>query len=129
MLDMFSTIMRVAPHYRSHTYYGADRHGKDLVARALHVLSPSSAGNFVVVNCSAVVETLFESELFGHVKGSFTGADRDKMGLVEHASGGTLFLDEIGDMPLTTQAKLLRVLQNQEVLRVGSLTPRKLDSE
>ncbi len=86
-----------------------------------------SSGNFVVINCSAVVETLFESELFGHVRGSFTGADRDKVGLVEHASGGTLFLDEIGDMPLSTQAKLLRVLQNQEVQRIGSLTPRKVD--
>jgi transcriptional regulator with PAS, ATPase and Fis domain len=84
-------------------------------------------GRFVVLNCSAVVETLFESELFGHVKGAFTGADRDKLGLFEHANGGTLFLDEIGDMPLSTQAKLLRVLQNQEVLRVGSLTPQKVD--
>jgi DNA-binding NtrC family response regulator len=73
------------------------------------------------------VETLFESELFGHVRGAFTGADRDKAGLVEHASGGTLFLDEIGDMPLATQAKLLRVLQNQEVQRVGSLSPQKVD--
>jgi len=81
----------------------------------------------VVLNCSAVVETLFESELFGHVKGSFTGAVSDKPGLVEHAHGGTLFLDEIGDMPLGTQAKLLRVLQNQEVQRVGSLTARKVD--
>jgi transcriptional regulator with PAS, ATPase and Fis domain len=79
------------------------------------------------LNCSAVVETLFESELFGHVRGSFTGATNDKPGLFEHAHGGTLFLDEIGDMPLATQAKLLRVLQNQEVLRVGSLTPRKID--
>lgn len=127
MLDVFSTIMRVAPHYRSLLITGQTGTGKDLVARAVHDLSPAGSGNFVVVNCSAVVETLFESELFGHVKGSFTGADRDKMGLVEHASGGTLFLDEIGDMPLTTQAKLLRVLQNQEVLRVGSLTPRKVD--
>src|SRR5262249_548698 len=75
----------------------------------------------------AVVETLFESELFGHVRGSFTGATQDKAGLFEHAHGGTLFLDEIGDMPLATQAKLLRVLQNQEVQRVGSLTPRTID--
>jgi transcriptional regulator with PAS, ATPase and Fis domain len=74
-----------------------------------------------------VVETLFESELFGYVKGAFTGANTDKMGLVEFAHGGTLFLDEIGDMPLTTQAKLLRVLQNQEITRVGSVTPRKVD--
>jgi transcriptional regulator with PAS, ATPase and Fis domain len=96
------------------------------VAQALHRLSRVK-GRFVVLNCSAVVETLFESELFGHVKGAFTGADRDKMGLFEHANSGTLFLDEIGDMPLSTQAKLLRVLQNQEVLRVGSLTPQKVD--
>ena len=78
-------------------------------------------------NCSAVVETLFESELFGYVKGAFTGATSDKMGLFEFAHGGTLFLDEIGDMPLTTQAKLLRTLQNQEVTRVGSVTARKVD--
>jgi transcriptional regulator with PAS, ATPase and Fis domain len=74
-----------------------------------------------------VVETLFESELFGHVRGSFTGATQDKMGLFEYADRGTIFLDEIGDMPLGTQAKLLRTLQNQEVLRVGSLTPRRVD--
>jgi DNA-binding NtrC family response regulator len=127
MLDVFSTVRRVAPHYRSLLITGQTGTGKDLIARAVHQLSPVSSGNFVVVNCSAVVETLFESELFGHVKGSFTGADRDKIGLVEHASGGTLFLDEIGDMPLSTQAKLLRVLQNQEIQRVGSLTPRRVD--
>lgn len=127
MLDMFSTIRRVAPHYRSLLITGQTGVGKDLVAQSVHQLSPASSRNFVVVNCSAVVETLFESELFGHLRGSFTGADRDKVGLVEHASGGTLFLDEIGDMPLSTQAKLLRVLQNQEVQRVGSLTPRKVD--
>jgi transcriptional regulator with PAS, ATPase and Fis domain len=81
----------------------------------------------VVLNCSAVVETLFESELFGHVRGAFTGADRDKTGLFELANGGTLFLDEIGDMPLPTQAKLLRAIQNQEILPVGSLTSHKVN--
>jgi transcriptional regulator with PAS, ATPase and Fis domain len=80
-----------------------------------------------VLNCSAVVETLFESELFGHVRGSFTGATQDKAGLFEFGDKGTIFLDEIGDMPVSTQAKLLRTLQNQEVLRVGSLTPRRVD--
>jgi DNA-binding NtrC family response regulator len=126
MSEMFNSIRRIAPHYRVVLIQGETGSGKDLVARAFHRLSPAT-GEFVVLNCSAVVETLFESELFGHVKGSFTGATHDKPGLFEHAHGGTLFLDEIGDMPLATQAKLLRVLQNQEVLRVGSLTPRKVD--
>ena len=127
MLDMFSRIRRVAPHFRTVLVTGETGTGKELVASALYHLSPASKGKFVVLNCSAVVETLFESELFGHVKGSFTGAMNDKPGLFEHASGGVLFLDEIGDMPLATQAKLLRVLQNQEVLRVGSVVPRKVD--
>ena len=127
MWEMFSRIRRVAPHYRTVLITGETGTGKDLVARALHRLSPAASGRFVVLNCSAVVETLFESELFGHVRGSFTGATQDKTGLFEHAHGGTLFLDEIGDMPLATQAKLLRVLQNQEVQRVGSLTARKVD--
>jgi DNA-binding NtrC family response regulator len=126
MWEMFSRIQRVAPHYRAALITGRTGTGKELVAQALHRLSQVS-GKFVVLNCSAVVETLFESELFGHVRGAFTGADRDKAGLFEYASGGTLFLDEIGDMPLATQAKLLRVLQNQEVQRVGSLTPQKVD--
>ena len=127
MWDMFSRIRRIAPHYRTVLVTGATGTGKDLVARALHRLSPASAGRYVVLNCSAVVETLFESELFGHVKGAFTGATQDKMGLFEHAHGGTLFLDEIGDMPLATQAKLLRALQHQEIQRVGSLSARKVD--
>jgi len=124
---LFSKVRRVAPHYRTMLLTGETGTGKDLIAQALHKLSPAANGRYVVLNCSAVVETLFESELFGHVKGSFTGATHDKAGLYEHAHGGTLFLDEIGDMPLATKAKLLRVLQNQEVQRVGSLTARKVD--
>ncbi|HCC55697.1 MAG TPA: sigma-54-dependent Fis family transcriptional regulator [Solibacterales bacterium] len=127
LCEMQSRIRRVAPYYRTALITGPTGTGKDLAAHALHNLSPASTGRFVVLNCSAVVETLFESELFGHVRGSFTGADRDKMGLFEFADKGTIFLDEIGDMPFSTQAKLLRTLQNQEVLRVGSLTPRKID--
>jgi DNA-binding NtrC family response regulator len=127
MWEMFCRIRRVAPHYRSALITGQTGTGKDLVARAIHRLSPVATRRFVVLNCSAVVETLFESELFGHVKGSFTGAAHDKLGLFEYADGGTLFLDEIGDMPLGTQAKLLRVLQNQEVQRVGALSVRKVD--
>jgi DNA-binding NtrC family response regulator len=126
MWEMFARIRRIAPHYRTCAVTGPTGAGKELVAHALHTLSQVS-GPMVVCNCSAVVETLFESELFGHVKGAFTGADSHKMGLFEYAHGGTLFLDEIGDMPLSTQAKLLRVLQNREVQRVGSLTARQVD--
>ena len=127
MLDMFARVQRIAPHFRTVLITGGTGTGKDLVARAIHRLCPAATGNFVALNCSAVVETLFESELFGHVRGSFTGATHDKVGLFEHAHGGVMFLDEIGDMPLTMQAKLLRALQNQEVQRLGSLTPRKVD--
>ena len=127
LLRAFAHIRRVAPYFRTLLVSGETGTGKDLVARAIHRLSPAAGGRFVVLNCSAVVETLFESELFGHVRGSFTGAVNDKPGLFEHADGGTLFLDEIGDMPLATQAKLLRVLQNQEVQRVGSLTSRQVN--
>jgi DNA-binding NtrC family response regulator len=126
MWRLFAMVQRIAPHYRSVLVHGETGTGKDLVARALHRLS-DVAGQFIVVNCSAVVETLFESELFGHVKGAFTGADQDKTGLLELANGGTLFLDEIGDMPLSTQAKLLRALQNQEFLPVGSLKLRRVN--
>src|SRR5581483_5535197 len=127
LLELSARIRRVAPHYRTVLISGATGTGKDLAARAIHNLSPVSKGHFVVLNCSAVVETLFESELFGHVRGSFTGATQDKMGLFEFADKGTLFLDEIGDMPLGTQAKLLRTIQNQEVQRVGSLQARKVN--
>jgi DNA-binding NtrC family response regulator len=127
MLEVFARIRRVAPHFRTALITGPTGTGKELVARALHRLSPSSGGPFVVCNCAAVVETLFESELFGYVRGAFTGATKDKMGMFEYANGGTLLLDEIGDMPLATQTKLLRVLQNQEIQRVGSPVVRKVD--
>jgi DNA-binding NtrC family response regulator len=127
MWDLFARIRRVARHYRSALITGPTGTGKDRGARAPHNRRPAATPRFVTCNCSAVVETLFESELFGYVKGAFTGAHADKMGLFEFAHGGTMFLDEIGDMPLATQAKLLRVLQNQEVTRVGSVTPRKVD--
>jgi transcriptional regulator with PAS, ATPase and Fis domain len=106
---------------------GATGTGKELAAMALHRLSPASRGPFVVCNCSALVENLLESELFGYVKGAFTGATQDKTGLFEHANGGTIFLDEIGELSLSAQAKLLRVLQNRQVQRVGSVAPRNID--
>lgn len=127
MWDLYSRIERVAPHYRTVLVTGPTGTGKDLVAKSLHKLSPVNEGHLVILNCSAVVETLFESELFGHVRGAFTGAVTDKTGLFEHAHRGTLFLDEIGDMPLSTQAKLLRAIQNQEIQKLGSLSPRRVD--
>ncbi len=127
LLEVFARIRRVAPHFRSALILGPTGTGKELAARALHSLSPAAAGRFVACNCSAVTETLFESELFGYVKGAFTGALKDKPGLFEYADGGTLLLDEIGDMPLMLQGKLLRVLQNQEVQRLGSPAAKKVD--
>ena len=127
MLETFARIRRVAPHYRVALLSGATGTGKELVAKALHALSPVANRRFAVCNCSAIVETLFESELFGHVRGAFTGATQDRLGLFEYAQGGTVFLDEIADMPLTTQSKLLRVVQNRELQRVGSPEVRKVD--
>lgn len=127
VLDMFSRIRRIAPHYQTALITGPTGSGKELVARALHQQGPVAKGPFAVCNCSAIVETLFESEVFGHVKGAFTGAAQDKVGLFEFANGGTVFLDEIGEMPLPAQAKLLRVLQNHEVQRVGSPVARKVN--
>ncbi len=127
MLEVFARIRRIAPHFRTVLVTGATGTGKELVARALHRLSPASRGPFVVCNCSALVENLVESELFGYVRGAFTGANQDKVGLFEHADGGIIFLDEIGELAPAAQAKLLRVLQNRQVQRVGSLTPRNID--
>src|SRR5690606_28616622 len=101
--------------------------GKELIAEALHKNSNRSNKRFVAFNCAGQSETLLEDQLFGHVRGAFTGAEKDREGVFEYASGGTLFLDEIGDMPLNMQAKLLRVLETGEVVRLGANDPRKTD--
>ena len=120
ILDIISFIKRIAPYYRVVTITGETGTGKEVVARALHSLSGRSEDPFVTSNCAGYVETLIESELFGHQKGSFTGAIQDKIGLFEAAKEGDLFLDEIGDLPLSFQPHLLRVLQNGEFRPVGS---------
>lgn len=127
MQDLFSTVRRLAPHVRIVLITGETGTGKELVARALHRIGPRSDHRFVTVNCSAVVEALFESEVFGHLRGAFTGATETKAGLFELADGGTLFLDEVGELPLSLQAKLLRVLETGEVTRIGSLEPRHVN--
>jgi two-component system response regulator HydG len=127
MLDVFSLIQRLAPHAKVVLVCGETGTGKELAARAFHHAGPRKAKPFVTVNCSAVVDTLFESELFGHMRGAFTGAVESKPGLFEAAEGGTLFLDEIGELPISVQAKLLRALENGEVQRVGALQPKKVD--
>jgi DNA-binding NtrC family response regulator len=127
MQDLFSMIRRLAPHVRTALVTGETGTGKELVARALHQTGPRRDRRFVTVNCSAVVETLFESELFGHMRGAFTGATENKPGLFELADGGTLFLDEIGELPPTVQAKLLRVLELGEVQRIGSIEGRRVN--
>jgi DNA-binding NtrC family response regulator len=127
MQDLFALIRRLSPHVRTALLTGETGTGKELVARALHRTGPRKDRRFVTVNCSAVVETLFESELFGHVRGAFTGATDHKPGLFEAADGGTLFLDEIGELPMSVQAKLLRALELGEVHRVGALEPRRVN--
>lgn len=127
MRELFSVISRLAPYARTVLITGETGTGKELVARALHTLGPRSAKPLITVNCSAVVETLFESELFGHVRGAFTGATADKPGVFEAANGGTVFLDEAGELPAGAQAKLLRTLENGELQRVGSVELKKVD--
>jgi DNA-binding NtrC family response regulator len=127
MLEVFAKIRRVAPHFKTALVTGATGTGKELVARALYRLSPALPERFVVCNSSTLVDSLVESELFGYVRGAFTGANQDRQGLFESADGGVLFLDEIGELSSGTQAKLLRVLQDHRVRRVGASTSRSVD--
>lgn len=119
MLDIFNFIRRIAPYYKIVTIMGETGVGKEEIAKAVHSLSPVAIAPFIPLNCGALVENLVESEFFGHKKGSFTGAIADKAGIFEAAGDGTVFLDEIGDLPLSFQPHLLRVLQNGEFRRVG----------
>jgi DNA-binding NtrC family response regulator len=127
MQELFDAVRRFAPYARTVLVTGETGTGKELVAKALHRLGPRRDKKLITVNCSAVVETLFESELFGHMRGAFTGATDTKVGLFEHANNGTIFLDEIGELPLPLQAKMLRAVEMGEVQRVGSLESRRAD--
>ena len=124
---LFARLERIAPSEANVLVIGETGTGKELIARQVHAFSHRSGGPFVAVNCAALPESLIESELFGHEKGSFTGAVQAKSGWFETANGGTLFLDEIGDLPLSVQVKLLRVLQEREIVRVGSRQPTAID--
>ena len=127
MLELFTTIRQVAPTVAAVLITGESGSGKELVARAIHSLSPRSAEPFVAINCAALPEALVESELFGHEKGAFTGAVDRRAGAMELAQGGTLFLDEIGEMPMSIQAKLLRVLEDFKFRRLGGKTEMTAD--
>ncbi|EQC44799.1 sigma-54 dependent transcriptional regulator [Bacteriovorax sp. Seq25_V] len=127
MKKIFERIKKVANSNSTVLIGGPSGTGKELVAKAIHELSPRASKNVINVNCGAIPSELLESELFGHEKGAFTGAISTRMGRFEVASGGTIFLDEIGDMPLLLQVKLLRVLQNREIERVGSTSPIPVD--
>ncbi len=127
MLNVFRMITTVAKYPSNVLITGETGTGKDMVARAIYNLSPRNNKPFVAINCASLVEGLLESELFGHVRGAFTGALKDKPGLFEVANGGTLFLDEVGDLPLPLQAKLLRVIETGEVRRVGDTNMKKVD--
>lgn len=128
MIELYKEIARVAPTRSTVLILGESGTGKELVARAIHQNSPRQDKSFIAVNCGALTESLLEAELFGHQKGSFTGANADRRGLWEEAEGGTLFLDEIGETSPAMQVKLLRALQEGEIRRVGSTQNRKVDA-
>lgn len=127
MRAIVEKLRRVSPTNSTVLIQGATGTGKELIAQAIHQNSPRKSKPFVGLNCAALSDNLLESELFGHVKGAFTGAISDRMGKIEYANGGTLFLDEVGDMPMATQIKLLRVLEESEITRVGSNNPIKVN--
>ncbi len=127
MEEIFKTIRKIAEYKTTILIQGESGTGKELVARAIHEQSPRANQAFVPVNCGAIPENLLESELFGHVKGAFTDASRDKKGLFAEADGGSLFLDEIGELPVNLQVKLLRALQEEEIRRVGDTRGSRID--
>ncbi|MBN1589101.1 MAG: sigma-54-dependent Fis family transcriptional regulator [Pirellulales bacterium] len=127
MRDVIERLKRIAPTDATVLIQGETGTGKELVAQSIHQNSPRKNKPFVALNCAALSENILESELFGHIKGAFTDASTDRMGKFEYAHGGTLFLDEVGDMPMPTQIKLLRVLENGEITRVGSNDPIKVN--
>jgi len=127
MLEVFEMVRKVARHYTNILLIGPTGSGKELIAKSIHQISPVAQQRFAVCNCSAMVDTLLESQLFGHVRGAFTGATDTRPGLFEYANGGTVFLDEVGETSIAMQAKLLRVIQNREIQRVGSPEVRRVD--
>src|SRR6202521_4201502 len=127
MVEVFEMVRKVARHYTNILLIGATGSGKELVAKSIHQMSPVAQQRFAVCNCSAMVDTLLESQLFGHIRGSFTGATDTRPGLFEFANNGTVFLDEVGETSLAMQAKLLRVIQNREIQRVGSPEVRQIN--
>jgi two-component system response regulator HydG len=127
MRDIIERLKRIAPTNAGVLIQGETGTGKELVAQSIHQNSPRKNKPFVALNCAALSENILESELFGHVKGAFTDASADRVGKFEYAHGGTMFLDEVGDMPMPTQIKLLRVLENGEITRVGSNAPIKVN--